>query len=130
MYSPRPADAAPGRRYHVAVAAYLATVAVSVVAYGQWPSTALGIALAAANALTFAYANVVWVRRERAGSGVERAISTESAALAFHALMLATATYGLFEQFTDLPHISMYVPFVFGVVAWTAAWAVMRRRLT
>jgi hypothetical protein len=42
----------------------------------------------------------------------------------------ATGGYSLFEQFADAPRISMYWAFLFAVLAWSAAWIALRRRVS
>jgi hypothetical protein len=118
------------RAYRRALLVAVLVIAAALPIAAASDSTAVGVALALACTAALTYPTVVWWQREHATQGVEARIATESAAFAFHAMMLATATYWLFEQFAGAPRISMYVPFAFGSLAWAATWVATRRSLT
>lgn len=99
-----------------------------VVIRGSHPERAVvwvlgGIAIAAAAA-----GMVLVVQAVRGSQELERLISFESTSIAFFATMIAAVTYALLESWLDLPSLSAWFVFAFGMGSWILADRIFNRR--
>lgn len=64
-------------------------------------------------------------RREKE---LDRLVFSESTSIAHFVTMLGALTYALFESWLDVPQVSMWNVWTFGMLAWLISWALQRRR--
>ena len=70
------------------------------------------------------------VRYVRSEKELEKVISTDATSIAFFAVMLSALTYALLETYLDLPRVSMWLVWSFGMGTWAVMSFVVRRRFT
>ncbi|MBV9847366.1 MAG: hypothetical protein JOZ47_20190 [Kutzneria sp.] len=107
---------------------YVAVVSVALGSLNYQPPLLVGCLLALPAITLAGYALVSQYRFVASREGVERHVQVESAALAFLSTMLGVMTYALLESFAELPALSLWSVWAFGMVSWGAASVTLRRK--